>query len=521
MRRISEMAHDQIIALWRLGWRARRIARELGIHRDTVRAHLQAAGCPLERGHPKSAISRREVPADPPASIQNQPLLPIRCPPTQTSSCEPFRSTIEERIGLGQSAQVIWQDLVDELSFGGSYDAVKRFARKLKATAPEVFAVIPTIPGQEAQVDYGLGAPTIHPQTGKYRRPRLFCMKLSHSRKAFRKVVWESSTKIWCELHEEAFRFFGGVPEVIRLDNLKEGVIKADIYDPEINPLYAAMLTHYGVVAIPCRVAMPRHKGKVESEVKYTQNALKGRRFESLEEQQRYLDHWGRKWADTRIHGTLKRQVQDLFEKEERPALKALPPESFPLLQIVTRKVHPDGHIAVGNAFYSAPHAWVSKEITVHVGRCFIDLFHPSTGERLARHLVIKKGVYQTVPQHLPDAKRTDLLHERLLGRAAAIGPATRTFIERLLASQPHHAIRASQGVLAFLRNHSKEQIECASRTCIERGAFSFRAMKRLLQLNAAETSDEPPTLLQHHKCIRPAAEYQLLWAFTQKGTLQ
>lgn len=515
------MAHDQIIALWRLGWRARKIGRELGIDRDTVRAHLRAAGCALERGRPKSAISRREVPTDPSSSIQTPPFSVARCPPTQVSSCEPFRSIIEERVGLGQSAQVIWQDLIDGASFCGSYDAVKRFVRKLKAVSPEVFAVIPTSPGYEAQVDYGLGAPTLHPVTGKPRRPRLFCMKLSHSRKAFRKVVWESSTKTWCELHEEAFRFFGGVPEIVRLDNLKEGVLKADIYDPELNPLYAAMLAHYGAVAIPCRVATPRHKGKVESEVKYTQNALKGRRFETLEAHQSFMDTWGRRWADTRIHGTIKRQVNELFETEERSALKPLPPEGFPILQIVTRKVHPDGHIAVGKAFYSAPHRWVGKEVTVHVGRCFIDLFHPSTGERLARHLVVTKGTYHTTPDHLPDAKRTDRLHERIIDRAAAIGPATRHVIEQLLKERPHHAIRAAQGVLSLTRTYSKEAVERAAQICAERKAFSFRAVKNLLERNNETPLSSAPALIQQHDCIRPLADYQLLWASTQKGNLQ
>src|SRR5665213_615915 len=94
---------------------------------------------------------------------------------------------------------------------------------------------------------------------------RLFPSVITNSRHAFRKTVWKSSTEIWCKLHEEAFAYFGGVPRTIRLDNLKEGVIKPDIYDPQLNWLYAKMLEHNGIVALPCRPYAPDLKGKVES----------------------------------------------------------------------------------------------------------------------------------------------------------------------------------------------------------------------------------------------------------------
>lgn len=112
-------------------------------------------------------------------------------------------------------------------------------------------------PGEEAQVDYGLGAPTRLPGKTTYRRPRLFVMTLKYSLRCFRKVVWKSSKEIWAKLHEEAFRYFGGVTWYVVLDNLKEGVITPDIYEPELNPLYASVLAHYGAVADPCRVADP------------------------------------------------------------------------------------------------------------------------------------------------------------------------------------------------------------------------------------------------------------------------
>src|SRR2546426_174599 len=148
-----------------------------------------------------------------------------------------------------------------------------------------------------------------HPGTGKYRRARLFLFTLGYSRKSVRLLTFASSTRRWCELHEESFRRLGGAVQVVVLDNLREGVLTPDVYDPALNPLYRDVLAHYGVVALPCRVGDPDRKGKVESAIGHTQAALKGLRFESLDAAQAYLDRWDARWADTRIHGTTKRQV--------------------------------------------------------------------------------------------------------------------------------------------------------------------------------------------------------------------
>ena len=121
-------------------------------------------------------------------------------------------------------------------------------------------------------MDYGEGAPTRYPDTGKYKKPRLFILTLKNSRKAFRKMVWKSSQEVWAKLHEEAFHYFGGCTQYIVLDNLKQGVIKPDLYEPQLNPVYTGLLKHYGVVADPARVRDPDRKGTVESAVKHTQD---------------------------------------------------------------------------------------------------------------------------------------------------------------------------------------------------------------------------------------------------------
>jgi len=145
--------------------------------------------------------------------------------------------------------------------------------------------------GEEAQVAFGKGAPTLY-HNGKYRRPWLFCMTLKYSGKAFRKVVWKADQQTWARLHEEAFRAFGGSVEYVVLDNLKQGVISPDLYEPQYNPVYLALLSHYNSAADAARVADPDRKGAIESTIKHTQNtALKGRKFNCIEDQNAWLAH--------------------------------------------------------------------------------------------------------------------------------------------------------------------------------------------------------------------------------------
>jgi transposase len=410
---LSEQAKQQVIALGQLGWSLRRIQLETGVRRETASVYLKAAGIPVpppgrRRKQPaKPAISvttgsTAELPPLNPNSNSNTENLPNKGKtksatgfgvessglgsenPTPTASaCEPFREAIELGLSRGRNAMTIWQDLVADTGFNGSYQTVKRFVRKLRGTQPaQARAVIVTAPGEEAQVDYGSKGPMVRdPKTGKYRRTRLFVMTLGYSRKAVRLLTFRSSSRIWAELHEKAFRRLGGSTRVVVLDNLKEGVLVPDIYDPTLNPLYRDVLTHYGAVALPCRIKDPDRKGKVESGVGHAQRTpLKGKRFESLEEAQAYLDRWETNCADTRIHGTTKRQVAAMFA-EEKPALLPLPLEPFRYYQFGDRTVHLDGCVEVDAAYYSAPPGWIGRWVKVQWDSLFVRILDPKTGQ--------------------------------------------------------------------------------------------------------------------------------------------
>jgi transposase len=426
---LSEHAKQQVIALGRLGWSLRRIQQETGVRRETASVYLRAAGIqvppPGRRKQPgaKPAISvttgsraERALPNPTPnpenlpekgKTKSTKPAIPVTTgfgvefsgleSETRTpaaSACEPFREAIQSGLSRGRNAMAIWQDLVAEAGFRGSYQSVKRFVRKLRATQPpQARVVIITAPGEEAQVDYGSKGPMVRDaQTAKYRRTRLFVMTLGYSRKSVRLLTFRSSSRIWAELHEKAFRRLGGSTRVIVLDNLKEGVLIPDIYDPTLNPLYRDVLAHYGTVALPCRIQDPDRKGKVESGVGHAQRTpLKGQRFESLEEAQAYLDRWEANCADTRIHGTTKRQVAAMFA-EEKPALLPLPLEPFRYYQFGERTVHLDGCVEVDAAYYSAPPGWIGHCVKVQWDSLFVRLLDPKTGQLMREHLRQKRG---------------------------------------------------------------------------------------------------------------------------------
>jgi transposase len=301
---LNEQTKQQVIALGRLGWSLRRIQKATQVCRETAAAYLREAGVavrpPGRWGHESASPAHTEPsPAKPAIAIEvttdfGAELTPPADPsgtqpdagdttgadplnaklaiavttdsgaapaPPSASTCAVYRDAIELGLSRGRNAMAIWQDLVDTCGFTGGYQSVKRFVRKLVGSpSKEACAVIETAPGEEAQVDYGTGPMVRDARSGKYRRMRLFVLTLGYSRKAVRLLVFQSSTQNWAELHEKAFRRLGGSTRVVVLDNLREGVLKPDLYDPAINPVYADMLRHYGVVAMPCRVADPDRK---------------------------------------------------------------------------------------------------------------------------------------------------------------------------------------------------------------------------------------------------------------------
>jgi transposase len=507
MRRLGMEERKSIIGLLRLKWSERRIALETGHHRATIRRiALEAAA---EVAKPASVP---EVATDP--KCTSPPEVPTDRPQSR-SVCEPHRRFIEAEVTKGRNGVAIYQDLVEHHGYDGAYNAVKRFVGKLRPSDSKISCRFETEPGQEAQVDYGEGAPTRDPRTGKLRKPRLFVMTLGNSRHTFRKVVWNSSSEIWCRLHEEAFAYFGGTTQTIRLDNLKEGVLKPDVYDPQLNPLYAKMLEHYGVVALPCRPYAPDLKGKVESAVGYTQDtALKGRRFESIEEQNAHLYHWNERWAATRIHGTMKRQVRAMFE-EERPYLRPLPLSRFEYFRICERTVHFDGCIEVDSAYYSAPPRYSGTKVIVHIGRLWLRILDSTTFECVREHAIaVRKGQRRVVNADRP--KQTPPQVERLVARISGAGPGCADFARTLLAERGAEALRPLFGVLDLLRRYEAADVERACLLAVTAHSTSLRFLRTYLDHHAT-----PLKLKTEHRIIPEIETYTIHFATLTQGATQ
>ncbi|MCD6295436.1 MAG: IS21 family transposase [Deltaproteobacteria bacterium] len=438
------------------------------------------------------------------------PVIPVdtkKIPFHARSACEPHRKWIEQQVRLGRNAMAIYQDLVERFNFDHKYNSVKRFVRGLKYKAPEHFDRLEFLPGEEAQVDYGQGAMTLY-KSGKYRRPRLFVMTLKYSRRSFRKVVWKSSQETWARLHEEAFRYFGGTVQYVVLDNLKEGVIKPDIYEPELNPIYSAMLSHCGVMADPARVRDPNRKGTVENAIGHTQDTgLKGRRFESIEAQNQWLMHWEEVWAAKRIHGRMKRQVEEMFQ-EEKPYLNPLPLTGFRYFRQETRKVQDDGMIQVGQSYYSALPAPLHQEIIVRIYEHEMEIIAPVTMEKIRTHIKSHRpgAVKMTPEDRIFNPSRQTVY---LLGKAERIGPFTRKLCELMFEQQGRPGQRRMQGVVNLARKYEAGCIESAAKTAVDMGLRSYKSFRRLVEARKSLTdTQEKSRISQEHKLIRPSSDY-------------
>jgi transposase len=542
---LSEAKKQQVIALGRLGWPLRRIEQETGVRRETAGAYLKAAGIGVR---PPGAWGRRP-PAKPanengvttgsdaakPANTVNPNPNPENLstkgkakartakpanenavttgfgadlsgsehespqPIPSISLCEPFREAIELGLSQGRNAIGIWQDLVSESGFNGGYQTVKRFVRKLRGNQPpQPRAVIITAPGEESQVDYGTGPMVRDSQTDKYRRTRLFVLTLGCSRKSVRLLSFGSSSRIWAELHEKAFRRLGGSTRIVVLDNLKEGVVVPDIYDPTLNPLYRDVLTHYGCVALPCRIQDPDRKGKVERGVGHAKNTpLKGKRFESLEEAQAYLDRWETSCADTRIHGTTKRQVATMFA-EEKPFLLPLPLEPFRYYQHGQRVVHLDGCVEVEAAYYGLPPGWIGRLVRVQWDELYVRILDPQNGLLLREHVRQKRGWYRIKEEDHP--KHRPLRVSQLLWRAGRAGTHIGTLCNLIYNQLGEPGVRRVLGVLALAKKFGLAAVEEACAAALEMGVYEYRFVRRYLergpQLTLRQVVKEKATLL-------------------------
>ncbi len=228
---------------------------------------------------------------------------------------------------------------------------------------------------------------------------------------------------------------------------------------------------------------MPRHKGKVERGVAYVQgNGLKGHRFDSLEAENRHLAHWERTIADTRIHGTTRRQVGQMFDEVERPALRPLPRERFPFFQEAQRIVSRDGHVEVAKAYYSVPPEYLTRTVWVRWDARLVRIFNHRR-EQIAIHVRHEQGRFSTHGEHIAREKINGI--ERgaayLLSKVSIIGLHTRQWAEAMVGARGIEGTRVLLGLLSLTKKHPSESLEKACEIALSHGAFRLRAIRQLL----------------------------------------
>lgn len=501
-----------IIELYEHGWSGRRIALELDLNRETVSRYIRLHTAPQSK--PAKVPAGIDAPdgAKPAAlptgiGAEGDP-KPTKVPAGiiggASSLCRAYHEVVLQGVEAGLTAQRIFQDLRVDHDFAGAYDSVKRYVRRLTVGNAERVERMECLPGEEAQVDFGLGAPVV--VDGKRRRAWVFRIVLSHSRKGYSEAVFRQGTEEFIRCLENAFRSFGGVPKTLVIDNLRAAVSHADWYEPEIVPKMAAFCRHYGTVVLPTRPRHPEHKGKVERGIGYVKgNGLKGRVFESLAAENTYLRWWEEHVADQRIHGTTRQHVARCFQERERTALLALPPMVFASYEEGRRAVHRDSYVEVKHAYYNVPEEYIGLTVWVRWDSRTVRIFNLRM-ESIAMHARLEPGTFSTRMPGRNGHSSVNRTAEYWCQRAAQIGPWAGEWAQRVHSERGIESIRTLMGLWNLGRRAGCSVLERACQTALDNGGpLRLRHLRQLLEGNP---EPQQLTFLDKHPLIRDLGEY-------------
>ncbi len=493
MNEIVEMIYQ-----WHTGVGVKGISHSLGFDRDTVRKYVRMAQkVGIDRGKPlperEEVVSRlhRYMDAGP------QRLTPAK--DRITAHREWIEGLLRESEQAKEqlTAKQIWRLFREKTELPIGYCTMKRYLRsQFQLGVPPVTVRLEVAPGSQAQVDFGSVGRMVDPATGKPRRAWAFIMTLSYSRHRFVRMVFRQDVRTWIDCHIRAFEYFQGVPATVVLDNLKSGVIKADLYDPVINRAYGELERHYGFVADPAKVGLARHKGKVERNMPVVrQHLLAGRSFRDSDEVNERALKWAREEIGMEIHGTTQRRPLEVFQKEEAACLKPLPGEAFERPHWKDCIVHPDHHIVFDRSYYSVPTRFIGRKVWARGGRnrvrIFLDEQLIKTHER-----ALRPGTWRTDLSDYPPEKLAYLMpaptHCR--SKAARIGTQTETLIREILNDHAMRNLRKAQAVLRLAEKYGPAAMEAASERALSFGNLQYRSLKTILEKGWLRP-DTPPQL--------------------------
>jgi hypothetical protein len=313
-------------------------------------------------------------------------------------------------------------------------------------------------------------------------------MRLSYSRLDYYEVVFDQKVATWINCHINAFNFFGGVTQVVKLDNLKAGVVDANFYEPVYQKEYNRFAKHYGCLLSACRAYKPQEKGKVESGIKYVKNNFfAGRSFSKNKMLNDQLSNWLTD-ANARVHGTTKVKPIELFQQEEARQLIALPLTAFSLEEWHLRKVGKDCHITIDNNYYSVPSKYVSWDVMVSLGYEIIKIY--ADDELVTTHARSKKkGVFTTNISHYARNKRScpgfAEHDEKYTSTLKRIGDNCAQMLTYLQQEHKRDWYRTAKGIVRLRQFYSDDLIDKACLRAMHYGAVGYGKIKKILESNS------------------------------------
>jgi transposase len=505
MRKINEVLRLK----WAQGLSNRQIARTCGIARPTVGEYLRRAAeaglaWPLPSGLDEAALEQQLFP--PPPSL-----------PPQARGVPDFSRVHQERRRKGVTLFLLWQEYRETHFEGYQYSWFCEHYRAWRGKLDVVMRQDHRA-GEKLFVDYaGQTVAVVNMATGEIREAQIFVAVLGASNYTYAEATWTQGLPDWIGSHLRTFAFLGGVPELVVPDNLRAGVSKAHRYEPDANPTYQDMASHYGIAVLPTRVRRPRDKAKVEAGVQVVERwilaALRHRTFFSLAELNTAIRELLEK-LNTRPFKKLPGSRREHFERLDKPALQPLPAEPYVYAEWKKARVHIDYHVAVEAHYYSVPHALIKKQLDVRITHNTIECFY--RGNRVASHRRSHhKGHHTTVPAHMPEAHHQagDWSPERLANWAAKTGPAAAQLINTVLASRKHpqQAYRSCLGILRLGKAYGDQRLEAACRRALTLGSYSYKSIESILKHRLDEqplAEQQELALPEDHDNIRGPSYY-------------
>ena len=496
---------QELVRLHRMGTVVREVARLLKMSPNTERVYREALSArglldgPVEDlpslGELKTAV----------LEFKPSPTLPKH----QRSSIESWRPEVEKLLGKGLGPKVVWERLLEQTrgeatTFEGTYSQVKRLCRTIQKekgiNAKDVAIPVESKPGETAQVDFGYVGRLYDSASGKLRRAWCFVMVLGFSRHMAVRISFDQKVETWLRFHVECFEELGGVPEVVRPDNLKAAVVRA-AFTPEqpteLNRSYRELARHYGFKVDPTPPYAPKKKGKVESAVKYVKRSFfKGREEQDVELVRSALVSWVRETAGLRTHGTTGKQPLIVFEEQEQGHLNSLAAQPFEMVIWKRAKVHQDTHIAFDGRLYSVPWRLVGSTVWVRATPSTVMIY--ADNERVATHSRCGEDRRSTIEEHLPEVRR----HWRHRSRdhwqraADAMGPEAGQLIREIFESDDVlYQLRTVQAVVKLLEGYPPHRVAGACARASFYGITSYGRVKRIL-VNALDLEPLPTTVV-------------------------